>query len=145
MISETNKTRVLVIDDHATLREGIAAVVNAQPDMIVAGEASNGRKAIQQYRVLQPDVTLLDWDLPVLRGEEVISTLIAKFPKARFIVMSALGDDDSIQNALRLGAKAYLCKDMLRRELLPAIRTVHQTFMPGTAASISSTVTSRRG
>jgi two-component system, NarL family, response regulator len=97
MVSTTEKIRVLVIDDHGSLREGIAAVVNAQPDMVIAGEASNGREAIEQYRGLQPDVTLLDWNLPVLRGEEVITTLISEFPRARFIVMSALSGDDSIQ------------------------------------------------
>ena len=141
MDSTTEKIRVLVIDDHASLREGITGVVNAQPDMIIAGEASNGQEAIQQYRALEPDVTLLDWNLPVLRGEEVIATLIAEFPRARFIVMSALSGDDSIQNALRLGAKAYLCKDMLRRELLPAIRAVHQgrQYLPDQiAASLKS-------
>src|SRR5215471_9046076 len=134
---ETQKIRVLVIDDHASLREGIATVVNAQPDMVIAGEASNGQEAIDQYRALQPDVTLLDWNLPVLRGEEVIKTLIAEFPSARFIVMSALSGDDSIQNAVRLGAKAYLCKDMLRRELLPAIRAVHQgrQYLPDKVAA----------
>ena len=137
MVSTTEKIKVLVIDDHGSLREGIAAVVNAQPDMVIVGEASNGREAIEQYRGLQPDVTLLDWNLPVLRGEEVITTLIAEFPRARFIVMSALSGDDSIQRAVGLGAKAYLCKDMLRREPLPAIRAVHQghQYLPDKVAA----------
>ena len=134
---ETQKIRVLVIDDHASLREGIATVVNAQPDMVIAGEASNGQEAIQQFRAIQPDVTMLDWNLPVLRGQEVLTRLIAEFQNARFIVMSALSGDDSIQNAIRLGAKAYLCKDMLRRELLPAIRAVHQgrQYLPDKVAA----------
>jgi len=87
-------------------------------------------------RALQPDLTLLDWDLPVLRGEEVITTINVEFPGARFIVRSALSGDDSIQNAVRLGAKAYLCKDLLRRELLSAIRAVHQghQYLPGKVA-----------
>jgi DNA-binding NarL/FixJ family response regulator len=126
MVSETERIRLLVIDDHAALRDGIAAVVNAQPDMLIAGEASNGLEAIQQYRALQPDVTLLDWNLPALCGEEVIRTVIAEFPKARFIAMSALSGIDSVQNALRLGVKGCLCKDLLRREMLPAIRAVHE-------------------
>jgi len=126
MISEKEKISVLVIDDHAGLREGIATVVNTQPDMFIVGEASDGCEAVQQYRALQPDVAMVDWNLPALRGEEVIRTLIAEFPEARFIVMSALSSDDTIQNAVRLGARAYLCKDMLRRELLPAIRAVYQ-------------------
>ena len=126
MDSKTEKIRVLVVDDHAGLREGIAVVVNAQADMIIAGEASNGREAIQQFRALQPDVTVVDWNLPEMRGEEVIATLIAEFPQARFIVVSALSGDDCPRRAVELGAKAYLCKDMLRRELLPAIRAVHE-------------------
>jgi DNA-binding NarL/FixJ family response regulator len=117
---------VLVIDDHAAMREGINAVVNAQPDMVVVGEASDGREAIQRFRDLQPDVSLVDWNLPTVHGEEVIATLNAEFPQARFIVITALNGDDSIQRALRLGAKSYLHKDMLRRELLPAIRAVYQ-------------------
>ena len=120
------KLRVLVVDDHAGMREGISAVVNAQSDMMVVGEASDGQEAIQQFRALRPDVSLLDWNLPVVRGEEVLTKLGAEFPNARFIVITALSDDDCIRRAFWLGARAYLHKDMLRRELLPAIRSVHQ-------------------
>jgi DNA-binding NarL/FixJ family response regulator len=126
VLSNSEKIRVLVVDDHAGMREGITAVVNAQPDMMVVGEASDGQEAIQQFRALQPDVSLVDWNLPVLRGEEVISTLRAEVPKTPFIVITALNDDDCIRRALFLGARGYLHKDMLRRELLPAIRAVHQ-------------------
>jgi DNA-binding NarL/FixJ family response regulator len=132
VLLNTGKTRVLVVDDHAGMREGLTAVVNAQPDMIVVGEAGDGQEAIQRFRALQPDVSLLDWNLPVVRGEEVLTTLSAEFPKARFIVVAALSDDESIRRALGLGAKAYLHKDMLRRELLPAIRAVRegQQYVP---------------
>src|SRR6266478_655633 len=123
--SATQQIGVFVIDDHAGMREGISAVVNAQADMTVVGEASDGQEAIERFRALQPDVSLVDWNLPIVRGEEVISALIAEFPDARFIVISALIGDDSVGHALRLGAKSFLCKDMLRRELLPAIRAVH--------------------
>jgi len=116
----------LVIDDHAGMREGITAVVNAQPDMTVVGEAGDGQEAIQRFRALQPDVSLVDWNLPKVRGEEVIATLSSEFPKARFIVITALSDDDCLRRALGLGAQSYLHKDMLRRDLLPAIRAVHQ-------------------
>ena len=108
------------------MREGITAVVNAQPDMTVVGEAGDGQEALQRFRALQPDVSLVDWNLPKVRGEEVIATLSSEFPKARFIVITALSDDDCLRRALSLGAQSYLHKDMLRRELLPAIRAVHQ-------------------
>jgi len=128
---------VFVVDDHTGMREGITAVVNAQPDMIVVGEAGDGQAAIQQFRALQPDVSLLDWNLPVIPGEEVLSTLSAEFPRAHFIVITSLDDDDCIRRAVSLGARAYLHKDMLRRELLPAIRAVHdgKQYFPEQIAS----------
>jgi two-component system NarL family response regulator len=126
VLSNQAKLRVLVVDDHAGMREGISAVVNAQPDMMVVGEARDGQEAIQRFRALRPDVSLLDWNLPMVRGEEVLSTLSTEFPQARFIVITALNDEECIRRALSLGAQAYLHKDMLRRELLPAIRAVHQ-------------------
>jgi DNA-binding NarL/FixJ family response regulator len=131
------KLRVLVVDDHAGMREGLSAVINAQPDMAVAGEASDGKEAIQQFKALQPDVSLLDWNLPMIRGEEVLTKLSTEFPNARFIVITAVSEDDCIQRAMGLGAKAYLHKDMLRRELLPAIRAVHrgQQYLPEKIAS----------
>src|SRR6266496_1540618 len=129
---KTQRIGVLVIDDHAGMREGITAVVNAQPDMTVVGEAGDGQEAIQRFRALQPDVSLVDWNLPKACGEEVITTLSSEFPKARFIVISALNDEGCIRQALSLGAQCYLHKDMLRRELLPAIRAVHdgQRYIP---------------
>src|SRR5438034_1358156 len=115
------------------MREGISAVVNAQPDMMVVGEASDGQEAIQRFKALRPDVSLVDWNLPVLRGEEVLAALGTEFPNARFIIITALSDEDCIRRALHLGAQAYLHKDMLRRELVPAIRAVHQgqQYLPG--------------
>jgi len=126
------KIRVLLVDDHAGMREGISAVVNAQPDMMVVGEAANGHEAIQRFRELQPDVSVVDWNLPIVGGEEVLATLYEEFPNARFVVITALNGDDSIRQALSLGAQCYLHKDMLRRELLPAIRAVHdgQHYIP---------------
>jgi len=129
---EQQKIGVLVIDDHVGMREGIAAVVNAQSDMTVVGQAGNGEEAIQQFRDLRPDVSLLDWNLPVVPGEEVLRTLNAEIPKPRVIVMRALNAETCIRRALSLGAQSYLHKDLLRRELLPAIRAVHegQQYMP---------------
>jgi len=126
------KIRVLLVDDHKGMREGISAVVNAQPDMTVIGEAADGHEAIQRFRELQPDVSVVDWNLPMVRGEEVLATLNKEFPNARFVVITALNGDDSIRQALSLGAQSYLHKDMLRREMLPAIRAVHdgQRYIP---------------
>ena len=132
MLLEPRKIAVLVVDDHAGMREGIRAVVNAQPDMVVVGEAGDGQQAIQQFVDLRPDVSLLDWNLPVVQGETVLNTLTAGLPKARVIVISALNDDACMRRALSLGAQSYLHKDMLRREMLPAIRAVHdgQRYIP---------------
>lgn len=124
---------MLIIDDHPGMREGIIALVNAQPDMIVAGEAANGQGAIQKFRELQPDISVVDWNLPIVRGEEVLGTLSKEFPNARFVVITALSGDDCIRQALHLGARAFLHKDVLRHELLPAIRAVHrgEKYLPG--------------
>ena len=132
MLTKTHKIRVFVVDDHAGMREGISAVVNAQPDMMVVGEASNGQEAIARFRSLHPDISVVDWNLPIICGEGVLTTLCEEFRNAKFIVITAMNDDESIRRALRLGAKAYLHKDMLRRELLPAIRAVHggQEYIP---------------
>ena len=108
------------------MREGISAIVNAQPDMIVLGEASDGKEAIRQFKKLRPDICLLDWNLPVVCGEEVLSTVRTQFPEAHFIVISALSEDDCVRRALCVGAQAYIHKEMLRRELLRAIRTVYE-------------------
>jgi len=136
--TEQRKIGVLVIDDHEGMREGINAMVNAQSDMTVLGQAGNGEEAIQQFRDLRPDISLLDWNLPVVQGEDVLRTLNAEIPKPRVIVMSALNDVTCIQRALSLGAQSYLHKDMLRRELLPAIRAVHegQQYMPEEIAGL---------
>jgi DNA-binding NarL/FixJ family response regulator len=120
------KTRILVVDDHAGMRDGICAMVNARADMAVVAVASNGREAIEQFRAVLPDVSILDWNLPFVGGEGVIATIIREFPQARFIVITALSDEVCAQRATDLGAKAYIHKDMLRRELLPAIYAVHQ-------------------
>ena len=122
----TQRIQIFVIDDHAGMREGISAMVNAQQDMTVTGTASDGQQAIDRFRTLRPDVSLVDWNLPIVRGEEVIATLIKEFPQARFIAITALNDDKCIERARELGARAYIHKDMLRRELLAAIRAVHQ-------------------
>ena len=128
---------MLLVDDHEGMREGISAVVNAQPDMMVVGEAADGHEAIQRFRELQPDVSVVDWNLPIVRGEEVLGTLNNESPNARFVVVTALNDDDCVRQALNLGAHAFLHKDMLRRELLAAIRAIHQgaAYLPDKIAN----------
>jgi DNA-binding NarL/FixJ family response regulator len=120
----TQRIRIFVVDDHAGMRDGISAMLNAQPDMMVAGTASDGRQAIEQFKGLQPDVSLVDWNLPIIRGDEVIATLIRDFPEARFIVITAFNDSECLKRAMSVGARAYLHKDKLRRELLAAIHAV---------------------
>jgi len=126
VVLNKGKIRVLLVDDHEGMREGISAVVNAQPDMMVVGEAADGHEAIQKFRELQPDVSVVAVSLQNIRGEEVLDTLNKEFPNARFVVITALNGDDCIRQALNLGAHAFLHEDMLRRELLAAIRAVHQ-------------------
>ena len=114
------------MDDHAGMRDGIGAMLSVEPDMEMAGEASNGQEAMDQFRTLQPDISLVDWNLPVLSGEAVIARLSKEFPQARFIVITALNEDDCVWRAISLGSHAFLHKHMLRSELVPTIRAVHE-------------------
>jgi DNA-binding NarL/FixJ family response regulator len=120
------KIRVLVVDDHAVMREGISAIINAQPDMSVVGEADNGEEAIQEFHRLQPHITIVDINLPVVSGIEVMASILGEKPMARFIVVSSLKDDRYILEAFNAGAQAFLHKHLLRRELIPAMRVVHE-------------------
>ena len=132
MSLSAEKISILVVDDHPGVREGIRAVINSQSDMVVVGEASNGLEAIQEFKRLLPNVTLADANLPVICGIEAVALIRAEFPRARFIVISALNDKDRISQAFAAGARAFLHKEKLRRELLPAIRAVHngQQYVP---------------
>lgn len=131
------KIRILIVDDHAGVREGIRAVIDAEPDMIVVGEAADGAEAVKQFKQLLPNVTVTDVSLPVICGIEAVALIRQEFPRARFIVISAFKDEVRIKQAFGAGAQAFLHKDRLRRELLPAIRAVHngQRYGPGSAAS----------
>jgi DNA-binding NarL/FixJ family response regulator len=121
----SNPIRVLTVDDHVLLREGIAAVVENQPDMMIVGEAANGRDAIDRIRQLKPDITLMDLRLPDISGIEAISASRSEFPAARIIVLTTCDGDDPALRALKAGASAYLLKSMLRTDLLFTIRKVH--------------------
>lgn len=117
--------RLLVVDDHPLMREGIAAVLQRQGDMALAGEASDGAEAIEAYRRLQPDVTLMDLQMPGMDGLEAIMTLRSEFPASRLLVLTTYQGDAQAWRALKAGAVGYLLKSTLRTELLDAVRTVH--------------------
>ena len=117
--------RVFSVDDHPLLREGIAALVNNQPDMVLAAEASNGAEAIQQFRQHSPDVTLLDLRLPDMSGIDILIAIRSEFPEARVIMLTTFEGDVEIQRALQAGARGYLLKNMPPSELLDVIRQVH--------------------
>lgn len=117
--------RVFSVDDHPLLREGIAALVNNQPDMVLAAEASTGAEAIQQFKEQKPDVTLLDLRLPDMSGIDVLIAIRSAFPEARVIMLTTFEGDVEIQRALRAGARGYLLKNMPPAELLDVIRQVY--------------------
>jgi DNA-binding NarL/FixJ family response regulator len=123
-MSEQTKIRVLSVDDHPLLSEGIAAIINSQADMMVVSQAATGTDAIQQYRELQPDVTLMDLRLPDVSGIDAIIAIRTEFPEARIIVLTTFEGDVEIQRALQAGARAYLLKNMPPSEILDVIRQV---------------------
>jgi DNA-binding NarL/FixJ family response regulator len=120
-----NTIRILSVDDHPLLREGIAAVLEGQPDMTLIGQASNGHEAIDIFRQERPDVTLMDLRMPDMSGIEAITAIRAEFPKARIIVLTTYAGDVQAAVALKAGASGYLLKNMVRKELLETIRAVH--------------------
>ena len=117
--------RVLTVDDHPLLREGIAALVNAESDMKLVAEASNGLDAVEKFRLHRPDVTLMDIQMPGLNGVQAISEIQTEFPGARIIVLTTYSGDAQATAALRAGARAYILKGHVHRELLDTIRAVH--------------------
>jgi two-component system, NarL family, response regulator len=117
--------RILAVDDHPLLREGIATLVNAEPDMKLVAEASNGQQAIEQFRVHRPDVTLMDLQMPDFNGVEAIERIQEEHTNARIIVLTTYTGDVHVLRALRAGARAYLLKGHVHRELLETIRAVH--------------------
>jgi len=120
-----NQIRILAVDDHPLLREGIAALVNAECDMKLVAEASNGQEALERFRLHRPDVTLMDLQMPGLNGIESIIKIQSEFPNARIIVLTTYTGDVQVLRALKAGARAYILKGHVHRELLETIRAVH--------------------
>ena len=125
MSSIANAIRILTCDDHALFRQGIAALLATQPDMSLVAEASNGRDAIQQYRAHRPDITLLDLQMPEMNGLDALTVIRSEFPDARIIVLTTYTGDVQVLRAMKVGARAYLLKNLLDKELLETIRAVH--------------------
>lgn len=117
--------RVLAVDDHPLLREGIAALINADPEMTLVAEASNGLDGIAQFRLHRPDITLMDLQMPTLDGIATIARIRAEFLNARIIVLMTYAGDAKVLRAMRAGAQAFLLKERVHKELLDAIRAVH--------------------
>ena len=117
--------RVLTVDDHALLRDGIAALIESQADMVQVAEAGNGREALELFRTHRPDVTLMDLQMPEMSGIDAIGAIRAEFPEARIVVLTTHAGDVQVSRALKAGARAYLLKGLLRKELLETIRAVH--------------------
>jgi DNA-binding NarL/FixJ family response regulator len=125
MSVEPNPIRILAVDDHPVVRQGVAALVGGQADMSLVAEASNGREAMQQFRAHHPDVTLMDLQMPEMNGLDAMIAIRGEFPEARIIVLTTYAGDVQILRALKAGARAYLLKNSLHKELLETIRAVH--------------------
>lgn len=117
--------RILTVDDHPLLREGIAALVSGEPDMKLVAEAANGLEAVEKFRQHRPDVTLMDIQMPGLNGVDAILRIQGEFPGARIVVLTTYSGDAQVVAALRAGARAYILKGQVHRELLETIRAVH--------------------
>ena len=125
MSSAPKPIRIALVDDHPLLRQGIAALIADQPDLQLVAQASNGLEAIEQFRLHRPDVMLMDLQMPGMNGIDAMSAIRAEFPDARFVVLTTYTGDVQIVRALKAGARAYLLKSLLHRELLDTIRAVH--------------------
>jgi DNA-binding NarL/FixJ family response regulator len=143
-IAIAGKARVLLVDDHALLRTGVANIINQEPDLRVVAEAENGLQAISAYEQHQPDVTLLDLRMPVMEGVEVVRQIRERDPRARVIILTTYDTDDEISQALKAGAKAYVLKDIAAEDLIGCIRSVlaGKTYIaPAAAAKLAEGVT----
>jgi DNA-binding NarL/FixJ family response regulator len=136
--------RLLCVDDHAIVRDGVARLIATQPDMKLIAEASDGQEAVEQFRKHQPDVTLMDLQMPNMNGIDAIGSIRGESPAARIIVLTTYEGDVQVVRALKAGAQAYLLKGSLRKELLETIRAVHagqKRLSPEVAAAIAEHAT----
>ena len=132
--------RILVADDHPIVREGLCGLIAVQPDMVVVADASNGREAIQQFRLHRPDVTVMDLQMPEMNGVEAVSAIRVEFPGAKIIVLTTYAGDVQILRALKAGAQGYLLKAVLHKELPDNIRAVYagrKVMAPEAAAQVA--------
>jgi len=138
-MENAGRIRILTVDDHPLLREGVASMINAEPDMQLVAEADSGAEAIKQFRSYRPDVTLMDLQMPGMNGVDAIKAICNEFKDARIIVLTTYTGDVQVLQALKAGAAGYLLKSALRTELLNAIRTVH-TGRRHVSASIATEI-----
>ncbi len=131
-MSQSTNIRVLIVDDHSIIRQGLATIINRDPEMTVIAQAEDGQQAIDCFREYQPDVTLMDLRMPQVGGVEAITAICAEFKLARIMVLTTYDGDEDIYRGLQAGAKGYLLKDAKPNELLNAIRTIHrgQQYIP---------------
>jgi DNA-binding NarL/FixJ family response regulator len=141
-VDEHRRTiRILVVDDHPLFRDGVAALIAGQSDMELVAQASSGREGIEQFRKHAPDITLMDLQMPEATGIDALIAIREGAPEARIIVLTTYSGDVQVMRALKAGARAYLLKNLLHKELLATIRTVHagqKTMSPAVAAEIAS-------
>ena len=141
MNAGSSQIRILAVDDHPIVRQGIAGLIGIQTDMVLVGEAPNGRDAIQQFRTHHPDVTLMDLQMPEMNGIDALIAIRNEFPDAKVIVLTTYVGDTQILRALKAGAQAYLLKNTLHKELLDTIRAVHagkKTLSPEASFQVAS-------
>ncbi len=141
MTTGSQRISILTVDDHPLLRDGIAALIASEPDLTLVGACATGHEAVQQFRALRPDVTLMDLQMPGMTGDDAIIAIRREFPDARIIVLSTYAGDVQVMRALKAGASGYLLKNQVPQDLLNTIRSVHagrKTFSPDVSVELAT-------